>query len=326
MLQAEWKRLINEIEKAIQKTAASYKEDYDRSIKDHDATIGTPLNSLKEHFERYKVQQHTNDEKRRRREIATIVLLAATTLFTAITIGVFYAQLIQMKIGIRHADEATRIQHFDTLAALANAKDVAVQQANDTAAALDLSRQAVEAANKSADAALMQASAIAANFGVSTVSHAYSAAGEELQSGSTEQTASFAVNPALKNIGGTSAKDVVTWFNIVMTYTDRPRSVGERLSVPCAPKNPPSTKEAAPAVVAPGETDTLFAQILTFEQVSEASGLYTAVVIFVTGHAEYKDIFFPKTPIHHLDWCDLMLPNNITKNQFSFVNKGRSSD
>jgi hypothetical protein len=128
MLQAEWKRVVNEIEKAIQKIIASEKEYRDRSLNGSNALIATPLNNLAEQLERYQLQQQANDERRVRREIATLRAIAVTALLTFLTAVIFYFQLNQTRIGIRHADEAARTQHSDTIAFIQSANDDATKQ------------------------------------------------------------------------------------------------------------------------------------------------------------------------------------------------------
>ncbi len=123
MLQAEWKRIINEIEKAIKKAITSNEKNYERSIKENNALIAVPLNSLADQLERYKIQQHAHDKRRARREIATIIGLFFTAAFTFITAIIFYYQLNEMRNATRHADEAARTQHSDTLTALQKAED-----------------------------------------------------------------------------------------------------------------------------------------------------------------------------------------------------------
>jgi hypothetical protein len=105
MLQSEWKRVINEIEKAIQKATASDKERYERSIKENSAPIVAPLNSLADQFERYKIQQQTSDERRASREKATIIGLMIAAFLTFLTAVIFYFQLNQVRIATRHTDE-----------------------------------------------------------------------------------------------------------------------------------------------------------------------------------------------------------------------------
>jgi Tfp pilus assembly protein PilX len=122
------------------------------------ALIAAPLNSLAEQFERYVVQQQTNDERRARREIATIGGLAITGLLTLLGAVIFFFQLNQMRIATRHSDEAARIQHAGTLAALQKAEDAntlaeatAKRQATDTVISLQLSKQSADAATKAVD-------------------------------------------------------------------------------------------------------------------------------------------------------------------------------
>jgi Tfp pilus assembly protein PilX len=115
--------------------------------------LAAPLNSPAEQFERYVVQQQTNDERRARREMATIAGLAITGLFTLLGAVIFFFQLNQMRIATRHSDEAALTQHADTLAALRRAEDAntlaeatATRQATDTVVSLGLSKQAVDTA------------------------------------------------------------------------------------------------------------------------------------------------------------------------------------
>jgi len=75
MLQSEWKRIVNEIEKAIQKATNAYKEYDKRNIQEHDAAVIVPLSNLVEQFSNYKEQQNIDSERRGRREKATDFLL-----------------------------------------------------------------------------------------------------------------------------------------------------------------------------------------------------------------------------------------------------------
>ena len=43
-------------------------------------------------------------------------------------------------------------------------------------------------------------------------------------------------------------------------------------------------------------------------------------IFFIDGAIQYKDIFFPESPVHHVDWCVLVSPNEPEKNRFSFIN------
>jgi hypothetical protein len=152
MLQSEWKRVINEIEKAIQKATASDKERYERSIKENSAPIVAPLNSLADQFERYKIQQQTSDERRASREKATIIGLMIAAFLTFLTAVIFYFQLNQMRIATRHTDEDARTQHSDTLSALQKAEDANRNAREFSAAQVDLMGRQLNEMVKQADA------------------------------------------------------------------------------------------------------------------------------------------------------------------------------
>lgn len=101
MLEAEWKRIINEIEKAIKKTAAALNEGYERHVKENNALIAAPLNSLTDQFDRYKEQQRTNDRDAAGREVATIIGVFLTAFFTLAAAAIFYWQLMEQRNEFR---------------------------------------------------------------------------------------------------------------------------------------------------------------------------------------------------------------------------------
>jgi hypothetical protein len=158
MPQSDWKRIVDQIEKAIQKTNASNKENAERAIKEQSALIGAPLNGLKEHFDQYVNEQAVAEVKKARREIATIVGVFATALFSLAAAVIFYFQLQATDIAIADARSASAIQHNDTLTSLQradeanrNAKSTSDQQALDTAKALALSKESADAAARAVE-------------------------------------------------------------------------------------------------------------------------------------------------------------------------------
>jgi hypothetical protein len=58
------------------------------------------------------------------------------------------------------------------------------------------------------------------------------------------------------------------------------------------------------------------AQRISIEQLQKtAKG---EAIIIIEGHFEYRDIF-PDDPIHIIDWCSRLIPNDIPTKKVSFI-------
>jgi hypothetical protein len=64
---------------------------------------------------------------------------------------------------------------------------------------------------------------------------------------------------------------------------------------------------------------------MSIGQARAASGKNAKIAILLEGYMEYKDIF-PGNKYHHYAWCDLVVPNNVEKSEFSFFNKRLFAD
>jgi hypothetical protein len=126
------------------------------------------------------------------------------------------------------------------------------------------------------------------------------------------------VNPELKNVGATEARNFQAWFYIGIIQA--PRS-----SIQDCPSFPRPT-DGKPGILPHGESTVLLAKRLTRQNAIDASTANPWKTIFVSGGGEFNDIFFPETSTHHFDWCVVILPNDIPKSVFSFPIFRESTD
>jgi hypothetical protein len=125
--------------------------------------------------------------------------------------------------------------------------------------------------------------------------------------------AGWMINPMWTNVGSTDATDVRNWYNIKFVA-----GAPERIWTPKDCPSPDQPKEIFPNVLQPQRGFAEIGQLMSILDVRKASN--RGGMIFIVGHIEYRDIFFPDSQKHHFDWCVFVIPNDFTNNLFSFVN------
>jgi hypothetical protein len=127
------------------------------------------------------------------------------------------------------------------------------------------------------------------------------------------------MNPRWKNTGSTNAVDYRNWFDIVFIEGKKEKVWG---AADCPKPTPPGAL-VHPNTIPPSGTMVQLAKQLKMSdalRVQQKEG-----ALFFVGHLEYRDVF-KGTPLHHHDWCDLLLPNNVATNQFSFIGFFQETD
>jgi hypothetical protein len=118
------------------------------------------------------------------------------------------------------------------------------------------------------------------------------------------------INPQFINAGGTDAHDYRAWWDMDVSPGPFPHE-GVCPTHSYSDARPPMT-------IGPGLPLTLVAKILSLDEGTRAKD--GKVVIYISGHMEYRDIF-PDTPMHYYNWCStIAVPNDIETNTFSFIN------
>ncbi len=139
----------------------------------------------------------------------------------------------------------------------------------------------------------------------------------------TQKLLGWNVNPIWMNVGTTDAREVRGWWDIVVTPT--PPLIDNKITAKCPTlKTPPILPE--PSVVQKAGGITELAKFLSINDVMQAANQQPTVLIYILGHIEYTDIYYPETHLHHFDWCVMALPNDIEKNAFSFLSVYEKSD
>jgi hypothetical protein len=131
-----------------------------------------------------------------------------------------------------------------------------------------------------------------------------------------EEMIGWDVNPNWFNAATTDAKSYIAWFEI--DVLPMPPIVANTVNVDCPVPLKPALKIAS-SVFSAGGRKVEVAKRLSIEDVKAAAVEPPSKVIYIAGHAEYTDIFFPETPQHHVDWCVLALPHVYQRNEFSFL-------
>lgn len=124
------------------------------------------------------------------------------------------------------------------------------------------------------------------------------------------QIAGWDVTPRWKNTGLTDALDIRMWWNIIPVdghYDDI-----RKFDCP----NVPEPVGISPLVAQPGHVFLQIAQRLPASLVLKA--LTHDAAIIVVGHVRYRDIF-PDDPIHSIDWCNNVVPNDPASDKFSWI-------
>lgn len=132
----------------------------------------------------------------------------------------------------------------------------------------------------------------------------------------TGDAAAWRFTPIFKNGGATNAIDFNGWWDIAAkTITDR-RIDGD---VECRISIEPPEETTISSVVAPGDEPKFGSRELSAADVLAASGATPSKAIIAKGYFDYKDIFFPETPVRHSEWCIWLVPNEPERNIWSPV-------
>jgi hypothetical protein len=123
------------------------------------------------------------------------------------------------------------------------------------------------------------------------------------------------VNPMWKNVGGTDARDVYSWWNIRLFEPDMPPDF-DSARLPVADTHPTST-----STIGPGGG---FFQEAGYLSLADAQKAEVTGKIYAWGYVEYRDIF--SETMHHRRWVVWVVPNDISQSKFSFINKRDQSD
>ena len=125
----------------------------------------------------------------------------------------------------------------------------------------------------------------------------------------------WTLNPTWKNTGGTDAVDLRSWW--ALQIVEGAEWTAKRCPAVAAPVNGTSSEILPP--------QSGIAQVSAFLSTTDATrAINHQIAVFAAGHVEYFDIF-PDDPIHHVDWCILVIPNDIPNNIFSFLNMSQST-
>jgi hypothetical protein len=187
------------------------------------------------------------------------------------------------------------------------------------------SEKAANAAKTSADAALIQASAVRANLSLDIDVHPFNKDNIDIETRPSRDIAFWTLTAVFKNVGGTDARDVKGAARIDIVGIDKPISPDTIPAIPCPIDPPTFDNNTISTIVTPGSRYSLLSSAMTVNQARAASGENARIAILFEGYVEYRDIF-PENKYHHYLWCDIVAPNNIEKSEFSFINKRRFAD
>jgi hypothetical protein len=127
------------------------------------------------------------------------------------------------------------------------------------------------------------------------------------------------ITPSWTNVGGSDARGFVGWFEVIPYNFMPPRPPnGGDCPVPVEPKSP-----RPEYVIQPHAGMLQVAQKLALEDVIRAKN--GKGYILVVGHIEFRDIF-PDTPIHHRNWCELLIPDDPARNIWSDIMLSERAD
>ncbi|MBI3445445.1 MAG: FlxA-like family protein [Magnetospirillum sp.] len=124
------------------------------------------------------------------------------------------------------------------------------------------------------------------------------------------------LNSVLRNVGGTDATD---FFMIWKIFPDEPKtSDGRTCPIIIKPLD-----RRFPMLMTPGQPVTQAAIMLRMEDAVRAKqGIQD---IYVVGRVEYRDVF-NGTKTHNYAWCVHVVPHDLEKDEFSFLNVSEERD
>jgi hypothetical protein len=126
--------------------------------------------------------------------------------------------------------------------------------------------------------------------------------------------AGWSFNPGWKNVGETSARNFINFS----TYTYAPAEKKDGRVIWKCPDMPPIKLEEGNSVVEKDGTRVETAINVPRNIVERSFGLDPDIVLYLFGRIQYKDIFFPETPLHYFEWCVAAVPANPITGAFSF--------
>ena len=129
--------------------------------------------------------------------------------------------------------------------------------------------------------------------------------------GTGKPIAYWAISPKWTDGGSTDAIDYRGWFDVIPVH----HLPGHLLTGADCPAPQVPMPPAASIVVQAGREIAQFGKKLSSDDVAMAKS--EKGYILMVGHVEYRDIFFPDTPIHSDDWCVAIIPNDPATNLWS---------
>jgi hypothetical protein len=138
--------------------------------------------------------------------------------------------------------------------------------------------------------------------------------------GHGERLYGWDVNPWWTNVGGTDAKNVISWWEIKIF----PFTVSPDAKPPSCPRAARPMEPTPVLVQSQGRLIQVNKRLL-IEDAQKAMKGDVSQLIYIYGRIEYNDAF-PNTPLHYLDWCVNVTPDDISKNIFSFGRLREESD
>lgn len=130
--------------------------------------------------------------------------------------------------------------------------------------------------------------------------------------GPGEQIAGWIISPSWTNAGSTSAIEWRGWYDLRVFSAPPNKRVGP---FQCPPSQPPTPLPKGRTIVQGGTFLQLAKKILVADALSAKEG---TSYILMWGHAEYRDEF-PDTPLHYDDWCVGIIPVDLQRSKFSFL-------
>lgn len=124
------------------------------------------------------------------------------------------------------------------------------------------------------------------------------------------------LNSVLRNVGGTDATD---FFMIWAIFPDQPKTPeGRTCPIIIKPLD-----RRFPMVMTPGQPVTQAAIMLRMEDAIRAK--QGTRDVYIVGRVEYRDVF-KDTKTHNYAWCIHVIPHDLEKDEFSFINVSEERD
>lgn len=135
---------------------------------------------------------------------------------------------------------------------------------------------------------------------------------EPRQPDGTTKLIGYLITPRWTNVGSTSAQAVLGWYGLqVFDATFDAAILKDRKCPPISAPDVPAKSTA----VAQGSSLAQGAQLLLYKDALAAAN--QSKFILLSGHFQYRDVYYPTTSEHHEDWCIHLFPNDLDKSIFS---------